>query len=143
ELTADTGNFSGAVTVAYGFKYASDTSNNIFGSGSGEYTLTQNKVDTALILGYRPSNNFMIYGGPFVQWKSFDGRMRTYAATASSDYAGKAKIMGANAGIKISDLGKPTFIGFSIYFEAGFYAYKIGSTENSNPSIGTSVEFKL
>lgn len=143
ELNAGEGNLSGAMTVAYGFKYAEESSNSIFGSSTGEYTLSQSKVDTALVFGYRTSQNVMIYGGPFVQWNSFDGRTKTYAAVAPSTYSGHAKLMGANAGVKIAELGKPTFIGFSVYLEAGYYIYKIGSTENNNPSVGTSFEFKL
>lgn len=143
EPEATEGMWSGAVTAAFGYEDEDESSREFGGSQTANYQLSQHKTDAALIVGYRIDEIFLVYGGPYMKWIEFDGSSKTYAASTATPFAGKNRLMGANAGLRIGHLDRETFIGVNVFFELGIFQFNVGSTQRTGGSIGTAMELSL
>ncbi len=75
---ATQGNFSQAISLGYAHGVTSDTERVIDAESYSaknyfDWELTTHTIDIAWILGYRMTDNFMLYGGPFIGYSMSKG----------------------------------------------------------------------
>lgn len=109
------GDFSLAVTGAVGgsnYKMNGDQ-NGVMGAGGHNWSSTQNSHgrDGALIIGYRPSDRIILYGGPFYTDWEFNGNIKHersddgLSPAANYDLYGRGYRRGVNLAFEWSTLG--------------------------------------
>jgi hypothetical protein len=102
ELETEKGNFALAVTAAIGALQGTGSASNALTGLSAKYDLGSTTYDLALIAGYRLHEVFMVYGGPFVTFTSYSGRVdQTTTGVSTFPYSGTAGQSGFNLGLQV------------------------------------------
>jgi hypothetical protein len=98
---AKSGSFSAALTASYGKRGLDST------SGSDEaltsfasYSFSRELIDTALVLGLRFSDDWMVYGGPFYFTSPYSVTQNTTTSLSSQTVEGEVTSVGGNLGLQ-------------------------------------------
>lgn len=98
---AKSGSFSAALTASYGKRGLDSTSGSDDSLTSfASYSFSRELIDTALVLGLRFSDDWMVYGGPFYFTSPYTVTQNTTTSLESRTVEGQVESVGGNLGLQ-------------------------------------------
>jgi hypothetical protein len=98
---AKSGSFSAAVTASYGKRgLDSSTGSDDSITSFASYSFSRELIDTALVLGLRFSDDWMVYGGPFYFTSPYTVTQNTTTSLESRTVKGSVDSVGGNLGLQ-------------------------------------------
>lgn len=98
---AKAGSFSAAITSSYAKRGNEDSSGTSASSISySTYNFSRSLIDGALIIGFRPSDRTLLYGGPFYFTSPYKVSQNTTSSQTTATIVGKVDSYGGNLGFQ-------------------------------------------
>jgi len=97
---AKAGSFSASLTTSYAKRDSGGSAGTSSSTAYSTYDFTRSLIDGALIIGYRPSDSVLFYGGPFYFISPYKISQNTSTSTTTTTVKGQVDSYGANLGVQ-------------------------------------------
>lgn len=133
---AAVGNFPLAVYAGFGATGEEESNRSLFVASAGDatYKLQETSADIGLVLGYRPTQILLLYGGPFIVWNHLKVNHRPSPGAVDTEAEKTARVYGANFGFQVNADER-----LFLRVEAAGSRTEMGSTTSTRGTYGASL----